>query len=130
LWGISDGLAGHLQPGGVDFGYLVLQPVAGQLVTVSAERVGLNNLGTGFDVIPMNARHQVRDGQVELIETFLEITPALVEHGAIAHRTGWADSISTALDKGIFFHWQLTHYRPFFCYTFFINCSTRLSPTL
>ena len=85
----EDRLAGYLPrlPGdpGPRSVYLpdpVLQAVGRQLEAIAAEGVGLDELRARREVAAVNALHQVRLREVQLLETAAVVDPFCVEHGA------------------------------------------------
>ena len=53
-----DGLAGQLNPSGIDLGHIAGQTVASQPETIGAKGVGLDKLGAGLQVLLVNRQDQ------------------------------------------------------------------------
>ena len=111
--------AGQFDPGAVDLGDLVLQTVARQLEAVCAEGVGLDDVGTGLDVLAMHFTNHGGLGQVEAVEAIFKGDAALVQRGAHSaigeQRARGLQGGEKAVGKA---------------HTHLISCSTRFSPTL
>ena len=58
---VRNRLLGELHTGGVDFGNFGAQSVAREPESVGAERIGLENLGTGLKVLFMHSQNHARD---------------------------------------------------------------------
>src|SRR5439155_19185930 len=54
----------------------------GQAGPRATERIGLENLGAGFDVLLVDAANQVWRREIELIEAAVDEDAARIEHGA------------------------------------------------
>ncbi len=77
-----DHAPGNGHGGVVDGLDLVLQAVLGQLETVGAEGVGLNQVRTGVDVAAVDFGHQCGVGQVDGVERLVDRHAATVEDSA------------------------------------------------
>ncbi len=86
---IARGFARQLHTGAVDILQLLGHAESRQAHAVGAEGVGLQDLRASLDVVLMDAAHQVRRRQIQLIEGTVEEHAPGVEHGthgAIGHQ--------------------------------------------
>src|SRR5262249_50799067 len=74
--------AGWPRPPPVDVTHLGFEAVHGELEAVGAERVGLDRVGAGGDVVRMDALHDSRIVEVQHVEARVEGHPARVQHSA------------------------------------------------
>ena len=91
-----DGPAGDRHRGPVDLRDPVLEPVADQLVAVGAEGVGLDDVGAGPEVLPVDFLDEGGAGEVQLIEAAVDEDAAGVEHRAhrpVAEQDGLSQAV-------------------------------------
>src|SRR4029078_11661075 len=85
------GIAGNLRAAKVYVAHAVFQATRAELVAVSPERVGFDDVGTGRDVIAVNVNDIVASAEVERIKTTIYRETSLVQqrsHRAVTqHRT-------------------------------------------
>ena len=82
-------LAGEPRAREVERAHLVAEAVAVEPEGVRAERVGLDDVRAGVDVVLVDLGDHVRPGDVELLEVLHDEDAALVEeraHGAVEHQ--------------------------------------------
>ena len=72
----------------------------GELDAIGAERVGLENVGAGAEIVPVHFRHQVVLRQVQIVETAIEEDALGIEHRS--HRpVADQDALVERFEKGL-----------------------------
>ena len=83
---VGNGLLGEPHAGGVDLGHFAGQSVARQPEAVGAERVGLQNLGAGLQVVFVDGQDQPGIGEIQLVVAAVDEDAAGIQnraHGAV-----------------------------------------------
>src|SRR5262249_52733652 len=97
------GLARELGPLAIDLAHLLLEAVGAELAAVRPEGGRLQEAGARGDVLLVDAAHEARVRDVELVEAAVEEDAARVQHrahGAVGHDNALADALEEGLHKG------------------------------
>ncbi len=92
--------AGNFYGAMIQFGNAIGHAEFAELVTIGAEGIGFNDLGAGFDVGLMDAKHGVAVGDVELVHAALRADGFIEQraHGAVGDQDGVGESFVEIFD--------------------------------